>query len=124
MGRRLADMPVYSIASGLDYPSVGPEHPFLKDSGRVQYFTASDCEAVEAFYMLSRLEGIIPALESAHALAHAIRLSRAEPKQPRSILERVNRKRYDLHAALVELRLDLRHVAEFRRANRGEVLRV
>jgi len=60
MGRRLADMPVHSIASGLDYPSVGPEHPFLKDSGRVQYFTASDCEAVDAFYMLSRLEGSSP----------------------------------------------------------------
>jgi tryptophan synthase beta subunit len=78
--------PVYSIASGLDYPSVGPEHAFLKDSGRVKYFTATDRESVEAFYMLSRLEGIIPALESAHSLAHAIRLSRSEPKHPRSIL--------------------------------------
>ncbi|MDX9724486.1 MAG: tryptophan synthase subunit beta [Myxococcota bacterium] len=78
--------PVYSIASGLDYPSVGPEHAYLKDTGRIQYFTASDAEAVEAFFMLSRIEGIIPALESAHALAHAIRLCRQEPKRSRSIL--------------------------------------
>jgi tryptophan synthase beta chain len=78
--------PVYSIASGLDYPSVGPEHAFLKDSGRVQYFTATDREAVEAFFMLSRVEGIIPALESCHALAHAIRLSRTEPMNSRGIL--------------------------------------
>ena len=78
--------PVYSIASGLDYPSVGPEHAFLKDSGRVKYVTATDREAVEAFFMLSRVEGLIPALESCHAVAHAIRLSRENPKHARSIL--------------------------------------
>jgi tryptophan synthase beta chain len=78
--------PVYSIASGLDYPSVGPEHAFLKDTGRVKYFTASDRETVEAFFMFSRVEGLIPALESAHALAHAIRLCREEPNHSRSIL--------------------------------------
>ncbi len=78
--------PVYSIASGLDYPSVGPEHAFLKDSQRVHYFTATDREAVEAFFLLSRTEGIIPAIESAHALAHAIRSSREAPKQAHSIL--------------------------------------
>ena len=65
--------PVYSIASGLDYPSVGPEHAFLRDCGRVQYDTASDKEAVDAFFKLSRYEGIIPALESSHALAYAMR---------------------------------------------------
>lgn len=68
--------PVYSIASGLDYPSVGPEHAFLHDVGRVEYDTISDKEAVEAFYMLSRLEGIIPALESSHAVAYAICLAK------------------------------------------------
>ena len=78
--------PVYSIASGLDYPSVGPEHAFLKDTGRVKYVAATDREAVEAFFMLSRVEGIIPALESCHAVAHAIRLSRENPKHARSIL--------------------------------------
>lgn len=66
---------VYSISAGLDYPSVGPEHAYLKDSGRAQYVYASDQEAVDAFFMLSRLEGIIPALESAHALAHAVALA-------------------------------------------------
>lgn len=68
--------PVYSIASGLDYPSVGPEHAFLHDLGRVKYITASDNEAMEAFFKLSRMEGIIPAIESAHAVAGAMRLAR------------------------------------------------
>lgn len=66
----------YSIASGLDYPGVGPEHAFLHEVGRVQYESVTDDEAAEAFFMLSRLEGIIPAIESAHALAYAIRCSR------------------------------------------------
>ena len=68
--------PVYSIASGLDYPSVGPEHAFLHDCGRVKYDVASDEEAVDAFFKLSRYEGIIPALESSHALAYAMRRAR------------------------------------------------
>ncbi|NLO09081.1 MAG: tryptophan synthase subunit beta [Clostridiales bacterium] len=72
--------PVYSIASGLDYPSVGPEHAFLHDLGRVQYQTASDEEAVEAFFRLSKLEGIIPALESSHAVAYAMKKAK-EMKQ-------------------------------------------
>lgn len=65
--------PVYSIASGLDYPSVGPEHAFLREVGRVKYEVASDKEAVDAFFKLSRNEGIIPALESSHALAYAMK---------------------------------------------------
>ena len=72
--------PVYSIASGLDYPSVGPEHAFLRDLGRVQYDTVSDEEAMDAFFKLSRTEGIIPAIESAHAVAYAIRKAK-EMKQ-------------------------------------------
>ena len=68
--------PVYSVASGLDYPSSGPEHAFLKESGRVEYETASDEEAIDAFFALSRMEGIIPALESSHAVAYAIRLAK------------------------------------------------
>jgi tryptophan synthase beta chain len=63
----------HSISAGLDYPGVGPEHAWLKDQGRVEYFSASDQEALDAFVLLSRLEGIVPALESAHALAHVIR---------------------------------------------------
>jgi tryptophan synthase beta chain len=69
-------LPVYSIASGLDYPSVGPEHAFLHDVGRVQYTSVTDEEAMEAFFFLSRYEGIIPAIESSHALAYAIRYAR------------------------------------------------
>ena len=61
----------HSVSAGLDYPSVGPEHAFLHDSGRVEYTSVSDGEATEAFHTLSRLEGIIPALESAHAVAEA-----------------------------------------------------
>lgn len=68
--------PVYSIASGLDYPSAGPEHAFLRDLGRVEYKTADDEEAVDAFFKLSRLEGIIPALESSHAVAYAMILAK------------------------------------------------
>lgn len=76
--------PVYSIASGLDYQSVGPEHAFLREIGRVKYETATDREAVDAFFKLSRYEGIIPALESAHAVAYAMR--RAKEMDSGSIL--------------------------------------
>jgi tryptophan synthase beta chain len=65
----------HSISAGLDYPGVGPEHSWLKDIGRVKYFSATDREAMDAFMALSRFEGIIPALESAHALAHAMRVA-------------------------------------------------
>ena len=68
--------PVYSIASGLDYPSSGPEHAFLKDIGRVKYDAIGDDETIDAFFKLSRLEGIIPALESTHAVAYAIKLAK------------------------------------------------
>lgn len=68
--------PVYSVASGLDYPSSGPEHAFWHDLGRVKYATVDDEEAVDAFFELSRMEGIIPAIESSHAVAHAIRLAK------------------------------------------------
>ena len=67
--------PVYSIASGLDYPSVGPEHAFLRELGRVEYGSATDEETIDAFFKLSRLEGVIPALESAHAVAYAMKLA-------------------------------------------------
>ncbi|WP_330635169.1 tryptophan synthase subunit beta [Lachnospira sp.] len=68
--------PVYSIASGLDYPSSGPEHAFLRDLGRVKYDVVDDEETIDAFYTLSRLEGIIPAIESSHAVAYAIKLAK------------------------------------------------
>lgn len=68
--------PTYSIAAGLDYPGVGPEHSQLKVSGRAKYVTASGQEALDAFQLLSKIEGIIPALESSHAVAHAIKLAK------------------------------------------------
>jgi tryptophan synthase beta chain len=67
---------VHSVASGLDYPGVGPQHSLLKDIGRVNYVSATDQEAVAAFFELSRTEGIVPALESAHAVAYAMKLAR------------------------------------------------
>jgi tryptophan synthase beta chain len=69
-------LPVYSIASGLDYPGVGPQHCYLKDVGRVRYETVTDDECLDAFMTLSRTEGIIPALESAHAVAYAMKVAK------------------------------------------------
>ena len=68
--------PVYSVASGLDYPSSGPEHAFLHDLGRVKYDVINDEETIDAFYTLSRMEGIIPAIESAHAVAYGMKLAK------------------------------------------------
>lgn len=68
--------PVYSVASGLDYPSSGPEHAFLHDLGRVKYDVIDDEETIDAFYTLSRMEGIIPAIESSHAVAYGIKLAK------------------------------------------------
>ena len=65
--------PVYSISAGLDYPGVGPEHAFFKDSGRVEYVAATDDEAVDALLLLTQKEGILPAIESSHAIAEAIK---------------------------------------------------
>ena len=67
--------PVYSISAGLDYPGVGPEHANLKDIGRAEYVPITDDEAVNAFEYLSRTEGIIPAIESSHAVAYAMKLA-------------------------------------------------
>lgn len=69
-------LPVHSIASGLDYPAVGPEHANLHDLNRINYVGVTDLEAIEAFFLLSRYEGIIPAVESAHALAYALKVAR------------------------------------------------
>ena len=68
--------PVYSVASGLDYPSSGPEHAFLHDLGRVKYDVVDDEETIDAFFKLSRMEGIIPAIESSHAVAYAMKLAK------------------------------------------------
>ena len=68
------------MASGLDYPGVGPQHSLLKDLGRVNYVTASDDEAINSFFELSRTDGIIPAIESAHAMAYAVKLAKEAGK--------------------------------------------
>lgn len=68
------ELPAYSISAGLDYPGVGPEHSYLKDSGRAEYYAITDDEAVQAFRALSKVEGIIPALESSHAIAQAMKM--------------------------------------------------
>jgi tryptophan synthase beta chain len=70
----------HSISAGLDYPGVGPEHSYFKDTKRVKYTSATDREVIDAFLLLTRTEGIIPALESAHAVAHAIKLAKSKPK--------------------------------------------
>ena len=72
--------PVYSISAGLDYPGIGPEHAWLHDTGRAEYVPINDDEAVDAFEYLSRMEGIIPAIESSHAMAHAMRIAPAMGK--------------------------------------------
>lgn len=73
--------PVYSVASGLDYPGVGPEHAYLKSIGRVTYDTVGDVEALDAFYTLCKTDGIIPALESAHAVAYGVKLAKKLPPE-------------------------------------------
>jgi len=70
----------HSISAGLDYPGVGPEHAWLKDSGRAEYVSVTDDEALNAFHTLTRMEGIMPALESAHAVAYALKLAPTLPK--------------------------------------------
>jgi tryptophan synthase beta chain len=65
----------HSISAGLDYPGVGPEHSWLKDIGRAEYVSANDDEALEAFHKLTKIEGIMPALETAHAVAHAMKIA-------------------------------------------------
>ena len=73
--------PVYSISAGLDYPGVGPEHAYLYDIGRAEYVAITDDEAVNAFEYLAKTEGIIPAIESSHALAHAMKIAPTMDKE-------------------------------------------
>jgi tryptophan synthase beta chain len=79
--------PAHSVSAGLDYPGVGPEHAFLRDEGRAEYVAVTDAEALDAFQYLSRMEGILPALESAHAIAHVRRIA---PELPKDALVVVN----------------------------------
>ncbi len=87
----------HSISAGLDYPGVGPEHAFLKDSGRAQYVGITDDEALAAFHELARTEGILPALESSHAVAHAMKLARGMPKDALILVNLSGRGDKDVH---------------------------
>jgi tryptophan synthase beta chain len=93
----------HSISAGLDYPGVGPEHSWLKDQGRVKYFSATDKEAMAAFMLLSKVEGIIPALESAHALAHIMRIAPQMAKDQVIVMTLSGRGDKDVHTAATAL---------------------
>ena len=99
-------LPVYSIASGLDYPGVGPQHCYLKDIERVQYESATDVECLDAFMDLSRYEGIIPALESAHAVAHAMKLAATLDKDKRILINLSGRGDKDIDFVAKRLNLE------------------
>jgi tryptophan synthase beta chain len=90
-------METHSVSAGLDYPGVGPEHAWLKDSGRVQYVGATDAEALQAFHDCCRIEGIIPALESSHALAYAAKLAPTLPEDKVLLVNLSGRGDKDLH---------------------------
>jgi tryptophan synthase beta chain len=87
----------HSVSAGLDYPGVGPEHAWLKDSGRAQYVTITDTEALQAFHDCCRIEGIIPALESSHALAYAAKLAATLPKEQTILVNLSGRGDKDIH---------------------------
>ncbi len=87
----------HSISAGLDYPGVGPEHAYLKDSGRAQYMAITDEEALEAFHILTKIEGILPALESSHAVAYGIKLAKKLGKNKSIIINLSGRGDKDIH---------------------------
>ena len=93
-------MAVHSISAGLDYPGVGPEHAYWNDTGRVEYAAVTDAQAIEAFQVLTRLEGIIPALESSHALAHTIELAKSLPQDQVVVMNLSGRGDKDLDEAI------------------------
>jgi len=97
----------HSISAGLDYPGVGPEHAWLKDLGRAEYVAVNDDEALAAFHDCCRLEGIIPALESAHALAYAAKLAPTLPKDQLLLINLSGRGDKDMHTVAEKSGLEL-----------------
>ena len=87
----------HSVSAGLDYPGVGPEHAWLKDTGRAEYVTITDAEALQAFHDLCRTEGIIPALESSHAVAHAMKIAPTMGKDKILLVNLSGRGDKDMH---------------------------
>ena len=96
-----------SISAGLDYPGVGPEHSYLKDSGRASYVSVTDNEALNAFQLLCRVEGIIPALESSHALAYALKLAPTLPPDKSILVGLSGRGDKDIDTVAKILKVDL-----------------
>lgn len=97
----------HSISAGLDYPGIGPEHAFLRDAGRVEYVSATDTEALEAFQLITRLEGIIPALEPSHALAHVAKIAPNLPQDHLMVMNMCGRGDKDVFAVAEHLKVDL-----------------
>lgn len=97
----------HSISAGLDYPGIGPEHAWLSETGRVKYVSATDQEALEAFQLCSRLEGIIPALEPAHALAYVIKLAPKKPRNHLMVMNLCGRGDKDIFTAAEALGIDI-----------------
>lgn len=97
----------HSISAGLDYPGVGPEHAWLRDSGRAEYVTVSDREALDAFLSLSRCEGILPALEPAHAVAHAVKVASRVPEGTRIVVTLSGRGDKDVHTVADALGVEI-----------------
>lgn len=87
----------HSVSAGLDYPGVGPEHSYLKDTGRAEYVDATDEEAMDAFRTLTRVEGIMPALESSHAVAYAMKLAKQMDKDQTIVVNLSGRGDKDIH---------------------------
>ncbi len=102
----------HSISAGLDYPGVGPEHSYYKEAGRFEYASVTDAEALEAFQALARLEGIMPALESAHAVAHAVRLAPALSREQVIVIGLSGRGDKDVQVVARALASDGRHVPD------------
>ena len=97
----------HSISAGLDYPGIGPEHAFLRDAGRVEYVSATDTEALEAFQLITRLEGIIPALEPSHALAHVSKIATDLPRDHLMVMNMCGRGDKDVFAVAEHLKVDI-----------------
>ncbi|HPO09112.1 MAG TPA: tryptophan synthase subunit beta, partial [bacterium] len=89
----------HSVSAGLDYPGVGPEHCFYKDSGRAEYVNITDREALDAFKVLAETEGILPALESAHAVAHVLKFAPTQPPEKRIVVNLSGRGDKDVETA-------------------------
>jgi tryptophan synthase beta chain len=97
----------HSVSAGLDYPGVGPEHAFLKDSGRAEYVGITDDEALAAFHQLARSEGILPALESSHAIAQAVKLARGLPRDAIVLCNLSGRGDKDVHTIAARAKIML-----------------